>query len=142
MTKIQFIPGLGEKPKDYKSLSKSLEIIDVDWNTWNTKPNVRPADMLVGFSMGNFVAIWKASKHKYKTLIFCSLTPGCESLKTVNADQIIFLVGEKEKWVLKDIRRTKKTFPGKTKLIIVPHADHKIDKLYQKMLLEAIDSIK
>ena len=141
MRKIQFIPGLGEKPKEYKSLSKYLEIIDVDWNTGKIKPKIGKVDTLVTFSLGCIFAFDYTVKNKIKNLILCSLTPGVETLKDIKADQVIFLVGEKEKWVLKDVVRVRKTLKCKSSIIVVPRADHKIDKNYQNKLLEVIGGI-
>lgn len=139
--KINFIPGLGEQPSDYKALSSYLNIIKINWN--NIKINVGRVDTLAGFSMGAVLACDYALKQKVKTLILCSMTPGAETLKDVRADKIIFIVGEKEKWVIKDIKRSAKTLPHKNfQIIVVPKADHKITGIYRKKLLEVVNKLK
>lgn len=136
--RIQFLPGLGEKPREYKRLSKYLKTLDVDWNTGKITPPIKKTDVLIGFSMGAVLACEYALKYKVKTLILCSLTPMVESLKKVKADQIIFMVGEKEKWVIKNIERVSKTLTCKKSIIVVPKADHRITGAYQKKLLDII----
>lgn len=135
--KIQFLPGLGEKPKEYKQLSKHLNILNVDWNTGKIIPPIKKCDVLVGFSMGAIGVCEYALKHRVKTLILCSMTTGVESLKKVKADKIIFLVGEKEKWTIKDMLRISKPLKNK-EIHIIKKGDHKIDKNYQKKLMEII----
>jgi predicted esterase len=136
--RIQFLPGLGEKPKEYQRLSKYLKILDVDWNTGKITPPIKKTDILVGFSMGAILACEYALKHKVKNLILCSMTTGVESLEKVKANQIIFLIGEKEKWVIKDTLRISEPLKNK-EIYIIPNGDHKIDKNYQKKLIEIID---
>ncbi len=139
-TRIQFLPGLGEKPKEYKRLSKYLKILDINWNTGKITPPIEKTDILIGFSMGAILACEYALKHKVKNLILCSMTTGVESLEKVKANNIIFLVGEKEKWVIKDTLRI--SAPLKNKEIhVIPNGDHKIEKNYQKKLLEIIDQL-
>ncbi len=136
--KINFIPGLGEKLKDYGVLSKYLNIVDVDWNDGKIK--IGKVDILAGFSMGAVLACEYSIKHKLKILILCSTTPGAETLKKVKADKVIFMAGEKEKWLIKDIKRISKTLPKKTirEIIIIPKADHKITGNYLKELLSTL----
>lgn len=141
INKIQFLPGLTEKPKNYRGLSKYFNILDVDWNTGKIKPKIRKTDVLAGFSMGAIYACEYASKHKVKTLILCSLTPGAETLKNVMADNVIFLVGEKEKWVLKEIKRVKKTIKAKSRILVIPGVDHKISGDYKKTLINVAKNI-
>lgn len=138
--KIQFIPGLGEKPKEYERLSKYLETLDVDWNTGKITPQIKRCDILIGFSMGAILACEYALKHKVKKLILCSLTPMVESLKEVKVDEVIFMVGSKEKFCLKNIRRVSKTLKCKISVIIIPRADHKIVGEYKNRLLKIITS--
>ena len=64
------------------------------------------------------------------------MTTGVESLKDVKADKIIFLIGEKEKWVIKDTKRLLKTVKNRAKIIVIPKADHKIDNNYKNVLLQ------
>lgn len=137
--KIQFLPGLGEKPRHYKHLSKYLKVLDVDWNTGQIKPAIRRADIITGFSMGAVLVCEYATKHKVKTLILCSLTPGAETLKRVQAEEVIFLVGEKEKWVLKEVKRVRKTLKCRNSIVVITGADHKITGKYKSRLIEIIN---
>ncbi len=139
MKKINFIPGLGEKPREYKALSKYLNIVDIDWN--KGKMNIGKVDVLVGFSIGAELACDYTLKHKVKTLILCSLTPGSETLVNIKADKVIFLVGGKEKWVLKDLERVRKTLECKNSVTIVPGVGHRITGQYQKKLLEIVGKV-
>lgn len=139
--KIQFLPGLGEKPRNYKRLSKYLNILDVDWNTGKITPRIKKSDVLIGFSMGAILTCEYALKKKVKILILCSITTGVESLKKVKADKIIFMIGEKEKWVIKDTQRVSKPLKNK-EIIIIKGADHRIIGNYQKKLIEVISNIK
>ena len=138
MKQIHFIPGLGEKPHEYKALSKYLSIVDVDWNTGKMIPVMSKLDILVGFSMGACLSCIHAEKYKVKNLILCSLTPGEETLKNVKADFVTFLVGEKEQWVLKDLMRVRKTLKCKSKVVVIPNTGHKITSQYQKKLIEIV----
>lgn len=137
--KIQFLPGMGEKPKDYKQFSKHLKTLDVDWNTGKITPSIKKCDILVGFSMGAILACEYALKRKVKALILCSMTTGVESLKKVKADKIIFLIGEKEKWVIKDTLRVSKSIKNK-QINIIKGGGHKITGKYQKKLIEIINN--
>ncbi|MFZ2522570.1 MAG: hypothetical protein WAX44_03615 [Minisyncoccia bacterium] len=137
-SKIQFIPGLGEKPKNYKTLFKFLEVLDVDWNTEKISPKINKPDILIGFSMGAVLACEYAIKHRIDTLIICSLTPMVETLKNVIARNIIFIVGSKEIWIVKNTKRVRKTLKCKNSLIIVPNADHKIVGNYRYTLIQKI----
>jgi alpha/beta superfamily hydrolase len=138
--KIKFLHGLGDRTQ-YKSLFKYFNVLDIDWNKGNlSKLRLGKQDVLIGFSLGCDIALMHAEKYKVKVLILCSMSPGTESLKNVKADKIIFMAGDKEKWLIKDIRRVLKTFKNKSEVVIVPEANHKIDKKYLKMLLEVIDS--
>ena len=139
MQKINFIPGLGEKPQEYPDLSKYLNIVDIDWN--NGEFDIGKVDVLVGFSMGAEMACEYAIHNHLKTLVLCSLSPGAETLEKVNADEVIFLVGEKEKWVLKDIERLKPTLKGLSRIVVIPNAEHKITGDYQNMLIEIINNL-
>ena len=134
-----FFCGLGEHPSSYKTLTKFFNIIPIDWN--NIKLPKHNADIAVGFSMGAVLACEHALKHKVKTLILCSMTTGVESLKKIKAGDIIFLIGEKEKWVIRDTKRLLKTVENRARIIIVPRAGHKIDKNYRNILLKVIKRI-
>ena len=102
-------------------------------------PRIQSTDIIIGFSFGAILACEYTIKHKIKTLILCSLSPGAETLVDIKADNVIFLAGEKEKWVLKNIRRLSKTLKCKKSIIIIPKASHKIVGEYQKKLLEIIN---
>jgi predicted esterase len=136
---IPFIIGLGQKATQYRFFSKYFKIIQPDWNNGSiSKLKLGKPDTLIGFSLGAEIACEHALKNKIKTLILCSMTPGMESLKDVKADKIILLAGEKEKWLIKDAKRVLKTFKNKSEIIVIPGADHKIDKKYLKKLLEIV----
>lgn len=65
-----------------------------------------------------------------------------KSLKKVKADKIIFLIGEKEKWVIKDTKRVLETVKNRAKIIVIPKADHKITGDYRKKLIEVVGKLK
>jgi alpha/beta superfamily hydrolase len=131
-----FFCGLGEQPPAYKSLSKYLNIIPIDWNKIKI-PKLK-TEVVVGFSMGAILACEYALRNKVKTLILCSMTTGVESLEKVKADKIIFLIGENEKWMIKDTKRVLKTVKNRAEMIIIPKADHKIDRNYKNKILGVI----
>lgn len=138
--KIVFIPGLGERARDYEHLSKYMKIYDIDWNKIRLPRG--KINILVGFSMGAALACEYAENHKIDTIILCSLTPCIETLETLKAKEIIFIVGEKEKWAYKNNLRAAKTIKCKWKIVVVPKANHKINKDYKKALLEVIKNLK
>ena len=129
-----FFCGLGEKASDYKLLPKYLDIVPIDWN--KIKLPKSKADIVVGFSMGAILACEYAARNKVKILILCSMTAGVESLKKIKADKINFLIGKKEKWVIKDTKRLLKTVKNKAKIIVIPKASHKIDRNYLNKIIE------
>jgi len=129
---------LGEKPHHYKALSKYLNIINVDWN--NCKTRIGKVDTLIGFSIGAILAYIHTEKSRVKKLILCSPTP-VEDPRGVSADEIIFIVGSKEKFCLKNIRRIYKKLKCKKSIIIVPEATHSITGNYRKKLLEIVNSL-
>ena len=139
--KILFFPGLGEKPKDYRSLSKYIKIADIDWNKDKYKPQITDENILVGFSLGNCYSLDYALKQKIKTLVICSSTP-FEHLKGVKADSMIFIAGSKEKFLIDNYKRVIKLLPKsqKNKLVIVKGADHRIVGNYENKLLEILKS--
>jgi chemotaxis signal transduction protein len=59
----------------------------------------------------------------------------------VKAERVIFLVGEKEKWVLKEINRVRKTLKCKSSVTLVPGADHAIKGNYRKALLKVVSGL-
>lgn len=138
--KIVFIPGLGERAKNYKHLSKYMKVYDIDWNKIRLPRG--KIDTLIGFSMGAALACEYAEIHKINILILCSLTPAIETFETLKAKEVIFIVGEKEKWAYKNNIRVAKTLKCKWKMIVVPRADHKITKEYKKAILDCISSSK
>ena len=131
--KAIFYPGLGETKKNYKSLSKHLTVADIDWNTGKATSS-KNYDTVVSFSLGNVFALDIALKQKLKKLILCSPTP-FESLGKHKAKQVIFIIGEKEKFLQKIFKPLCKK---NVKMITVPKADHRIDKNYEKILLKNI----
>jgi len=131
-----FFCGLGEQPSAYKLLSKYLNIISIDWNKIRL-PKFK-VNTAVGFSMGAILACEYALKRKVKNLILCSMTTGVETLNKVKADNIIFIVGEKEKWVQKDTERLTRDLKNTWQIIVVPKAGHKIDRNYTKLLLATL----
>lgn len=137
--KIVFIPGLGERAKDYSRLFKYMKVYDIDWNKIRLPKG--KIDVLVGFSMGASLACEYAEKNKIDTVILCSLTPCIDTLGGLRARKIIFIVGEKEKWAHKNNLRLAKTLKGKWQMIVVKGAGHKINLEYQKKLLENINDL-
>lgn len=121
---IPFIIGLGQKATQYRSLSK-LKL-------------GRP-EIIAGFFLGCMIATMHAEKHKVKTLILCSPTPD-ETLKNIKADTVIFLAGTKEKWVIQEIKRMRKTLKStRNSTNLIPNTGHKMNKDYQKVLLGVLD---
>lgn len=141
MKKINFYYGLGDRASNYKAFSKYFNIIKIDWNKPEKVKSPR-CDIAVGFSMGCLLALDYIEKHRVKKLILCSLPP-CEKLGAVNANEIIFMAGSKEKFILKNIRSLAKKLSQKTKyrIIVVPRADHRIVREYKKRLLEITTNI-
>ena len=137
--KIPFLYGLGQNKSQYKELSKFCDVKKIDWNNGSlAKLKLGKPDTLIGFSLGAIVACDHAIKYKVKKLILCSMTPGVETLKDVKADNIVFLVGEKEILVLKEIRRVSKTLTCQWNIIVIPKADHKIKGNYLKQLIDLV----
>jgi esterase/lipase len=126
-------PGLGETKKSYKFLSKQLTVADIDWNTGKATSS-KGCDTVVSFSLGAVFSLEVARKRKIKKLILCSPTP-FESLGKCRADKVIFIIGEKEKFLQKVF---KPLCNKDVKIIIVPKGDHKIDKNYRRILLQNI----
>lgn len=131
--KTIFYPGLGETRKNYKSLSNHLIVADIDWNTGKATSS-KNCDTVVSFSLGNVFSLDMSLKKKLKKLILCSPTP-FESLGKCKAEQVIFIIGEKEKFLQKIFKPLCK---NNVKMIIVPNGDHKIDRNYQKIILQNI----
>ena len=131
--KAIFYHGLGEKKKNYASLSKHLIVADIDWNT-EKATSAKNCDTVISFSLGAIFSLDVALKRKLKKLILCSPTP-FESLGKCKAEEVIFIIGEKEKFLQKVFKPLCKK---NVKMIIVPKGDHRIDKNYEKVLLENI----
>lgn len=127
-----FYPGLGETKKDYQSLAHHMNIADIDWNTGKAT-SARGCDTVVSFSLGNVFSLDIALKKKLKKLILCSPTP-FESLGKHKAQEVIIIVGEKEKFLQKIYQPlcTKQ----QVKMIIVPKAGHKINATYENIILQ------
>lgn len=134
-----FFCGLGEKPKNYKFLSKYFEIINIDWN--KIKLPKFKADVAIGFSMGAALACEYAEEHEINTIILCSLTPCIDTLEGLKAKEVIFILGEKEKWAYKNNIRLAKTLICKYRIILIPKAGHKIDANYRATLFNTLESL-
>jgi alpha/beta superfamily hydrolase len=134
--KIIFIPGLGERAKDYKSLSPYMKVYNIDWNKIRLPKG--KINTLIGFSMGAALVCEYAEDNKIDTLILCSLTPSIDTLKGLRAKKVIFVVGGEERWAYKNNLRLAKTLGCKWKIIVVPGASHKIVGDYRKKLLELV----
>ncbi|KKQ78179.1 MAG: hypothetical protein A2644_01710 [Candidatus Zambryskibacteria bacterium RIFCSPHIGHO2_01_FULL_39_63] len=132
--KTLFIPGLGEHAKDYCVLSKYMKVYNISWD--NLRLPRGNYDTVIGFSMGAVLACDYVEIKFVKTLILCSMTPIAHSLKTLKAKEVIFIVGEKEKWVYKNNLQLAKTLKCKWRIVVIPGADHKITGNYRKKLLE------
>lgn len=131
--KTIFYPGLGETKKNYKSLSKHLIVADIDWNTGKATSS-KKYDTVASFSLGNVFSLDISLKRKLKKLILCSPTP-FESLGKHKAEHVIFIIGEKEKFLQKVFKPLCKK---NVKMIIVPKGDHRINKDYEKIILQNI----
>ncbi|MDP2651468.1 MAG: hypothetical protein Q8O98_02650 [bacterium] len=130
--KVNFYYGLGDKASNYKALSKWMHIVAIDWNSPERVKSPK-CDIAVGFSMGCYLAMDYAEKHHVRKLILCSLPPTEKMFKN-KADEVIFLVGSKEKYLLKHIRKIIK----KHKVYIIKGAGHKINAVYRKKLLDIV----
>lgn len=128
--KAIFYPGLGETKENYKSLAQHMIVADVDWNTVKATP-AKDCDTVVSFSLGAVFSLEAALKKKLKKLILCSPTP-FESLRNHKAEEVIFIIGEKEVFLQKIFKPLCK---GNVRMIIVPGGDHKIDKRYREVIL-------
>lgn len=131
--KTIFYPGLGETKENYKSLSQHMIVADIDWNTGKATSS-KNCDTVVSFSLGAVFSLDISLKKKLKKLILCSPTP-FESLGKHKAEEVIFIIGEKEKFLQEIFRPLCK---GNVKMIIVPKGDHKIDKVYKEAILKNI----
>jgi len=131
--KTIFYPGLGETKKNYKSLSRHLIVADIDWNTGKATSS-KNCDTVVSFSLGAVFSLDIALKRKLKKLILCSPTP-FESLGKHKSEQVIFIIGEKEKFLQKLF---KPLLTKNVRMIIVPKGDHRINKDYERILLQNI----
>ncbi len=139
MQKILFIPGLGERQKDYNNRLKGIEVFDIDWN----KPRIpkKKVDILIGFSAGAIEAINAAERLQATTLILCSMTPVMFDINQVKVQTIIFICGEKEENTIIQTKKLYKSWKGKKKFIVIPGGDHKIDKKYEEVLLGTLREI-
>jgi alpha/beta superfamily hydrolase len=136
--KIVFIPGLGERAKDYVSFPKNIKIYNIDWNKIRLPRG--KIDALIGFSMGAALACEYAEEHEIDTLVLCSLTPCIDTLEGLKAKEVIFILGEKEKWAHENNTRLAKTLKCKHRIIVIPKADHKIIENYKKKLIEIVNN--
>ena len=134
--KTKFLYGLGDK-KEYSYLLEHFSIPKIDWNKGKINPPIGKVKTLVGFSLGCMVACIHAEKSKVSKLILCSPSPD-ETLCKVKADEVIFIVGGKENWVIENVKRMAKTLNCDYKIITVPNSKHKIDRKYLKTILSVI----
>ncbi len=130
--KVVFIPGLGQKASQYRHLPSWIDFHETDWN--NPKLPKKGYSIVIGFSLGAYLACDYAIKYKVKHLILCSPTPGMRTLKGIRADKINFIVGQKEAWVREDLMRLIKT-KSNWSISYVDDGDHKIDPKYLRELL-------
>jgi alpha-beta hydrolase superfamily lysophospholipase len=137
--KILFIPGLGERAKNYRHFPKYINIYNVDWN--NLRLPRGKIDVLIGFSMGAALACEYAEIHKVATLILCSLTPAINTLERIKAKKVIFIVGENEKWAHENNKRLAKTLKCKTEIVVVKKGKHKINRSYLKVIENKINTL-
>jgi len=112
---------------------KYLIVADIDWNTGKATSS-KNCGTVVSFSLGAVFSLEIALKRKIKKLILCSPTP-FESLGKHKAEQVIFIIGEKEKFLQKVFKPLCKK---NVKMIIVPKGGHRINKNYEKILLQNI----
>jgi alpha/beta superfamily hydrolase len=136
--KIVFIPGIGERVKDYDNFPKNIKVYNIDWNKIRLPKG--KIDTLIGFSMGAALACEYAEEHEINTVVLCSLTPCIDTLEGLKTKEVIFVLGEKEKWAHKNNVRLAKTLKCKYKIVVVPKADHKITGNYKKKLVDMINS--
>ncbi len=128
MKNVLFFPGLGEKPKQYSAYSNYMNIANIDWNTGKHNLKMTPDSVIVSFSLGATFPLEYSVKHKVKKIILCSPTP-FESLDKCKFEELVFIIGEKEKFLIKVAKELKKGRKN-VKLVIVPKADHRITKTY------------
>ena len=131
--KTIFYPGLGETKENYRLLSRHMVVADIDWNTGKAT-SAKGHDVVVSFSLGAVFSLDIASKQKLKKLILCSPTP-FESLGKHKAEQVIFIIGEKEKFLQKIFEPL---CNRNVKMVIVPKGGHKITKTYMQIVLSCI----
>lgn len=135
-TKPTFLYGLSEK-KEFSHLSKYFNIPKIDWNKGIVTPKIKEKHILIGFSLGCIIACIHAEKTKVNTLVLCSPSPD-ETLKNIKANKVVFIFGEKEKWIAENVVRMAQTLKCKYDIYIVPNATHKITKTYLSLLLNII----
>jgi len=144
MRKTLFIHGLGEQAKDYHSFSRYFDIYNINWNKSLGDQVIkipRRYDTIIGFSWGAVAACLYAGEFPVKLLVLCSLPAGVDAtyMAGLKAEKVVFLFGEKEKWMVKDnrrvVKRMKKQHPRR---IVVPKEGHRISKSYLKTILEVI----
>jgi esterase/lipase len=147
MTKPLFIHGLGEQASNYRALSRSFDLYNIDWNrplTNQVAKIPKKYDTIIGFSWGAVAACFYAGQFPVKFLILCSMPSGADAAYMANlkAEKVIFLFGQKEKWPAKDNRRiTKQMKKQFTRQIIVANEGHRITKPYLKTILETIKDV-
>ena len=101
----------------------------------------RRYDTIIGFSWGAVAACLYAGEFPVKLLILCSLPAGVDAsyMAGLKAEKVVFLFGEKEKWMIEDNRRVIKQMKKQhTRRVVVPKEGHGITKPYLEKILEAI----
>lgn len=131
--KTIFIPGLSETKKDYPNFP--IQVHNINWNNITLPTGY---SVVVGFSMGAILACEVALKENVNKLILCSMTPGVETLERVKAKEIVFIMGQKETWLIKDTQRLMETVKVPCSVQILPEVGHKIGKKYLKMITNFI----
>lgn len=135
--KTLFIPGMGKMPlKEKRFISKYMKVANINWN--NPKLDFKGYDTIVAFSFGCVLALDYALKNKVKRLILCSPTTGIETLAKVKAEEIIFMAGSKERWVIQETDRVSATFKGNKQFIEIEGADHQIVDNYARNLIDLV----
>lgn len=138
MKKVLFFPGLGEKASDYKGiLPKFIRVAKINWNTGKYAPRIDNYDTVVSFSLGTFFPLEYARKKKIKKLVLCSPTP-FETMKGLKVGEVVFVVGQKEKFISENVRRIAKEV--NTRVLIVKNGDHKIEDKYLKTVVSVLNS--
>lgn len=141
--KIIFFPGLGESSHKYDVFSKYMKIADINWNTGEYIPKISQENIVITFSLGAIFPLEYIQKNKLRKIVLCSPTP-FEDVGKAKTEQIVFIAGSKEKFILQNIKRVVKNLPKKIKseIIVIPKAGHRITGQYQKKLIKLIKELR